>query len=612
MKPGAAPMGPPGSPPVDPWGRVRRIRYAHGEPANRWLAPARLLTTAKGVVMARVFADFADKRELMASVPREYYTIMPPDERQPVRVDYVSDTGDGFDATFAVARIVADTPGVSYLPDPSTPPAGRADLLLFGGDQVYPAAGTAGYSRRLNSVFELARLRAGAVEDGSLPPVVALPGNHDWYDGLVAFRRNFCESWAQRDLTEAGTEVAVRLGDRLGFRNRVGGWGAIQSRSYFAVRVRPGWWVWGLDSQLDKPVDAEQLSYFREAMKLVDDDNIVLCTATPSWLEAAGRQAPDFARGETPLRTMLGFVERVLGEKHRHQLRLVITGDKHHYVRYVPQLRDDQGYAPPLVTCGGGGAFTSSTHHLPPRLTIPWRPRVGGDDAVRYHFATDASGVDVRYPSERTSRAMRRRLPSLLWRNGLFPGLIGLIDLALLGTVVGTGSWWSVPSLTVGAVLGLLAGAYALTGIRGRHEGWFGFLRSTGAAIWHTVLHLGVIWLVWKALGAIGPPSGEGWGRFAFLAAIWTSAYLALAVLGTLCVAVYLFVADVFGYHMTEASSAIRATDCKAVLRMRFDDDGLRVWAVGIDQVPAVRRLADPLVAFSARVVDSFHVAPHT
>ena len=49
------------------------------------------------------------------------------------------------------------------------------------------------------------------------PSLYAVPGNHDWYDGLTAFLRLFAR---QRDAT-------------------IGGWRTRQSRSYFAVRL-PG------------------------------------------------------------------------------------------------------------------------------------------------------------------------------------------------------------------------------------------------------------------------------------------------------------------------------------------------------------------------------------
>ena len=99
-------------------------------------------------------------------------------------------------------------------------------------------------------------------------------------------------------------------------RDDVGGWGAFQSRSYFAVQLSPRWWLWAVDSQLDAPIDAEQLSYFRAARLHLGDAKVILCTATPSWLEAerAGTETYS-AEADSPLYTLLWFIDRVLGPR---------------------------------------------------------------------------------------------------------------------------------------------------------------------------------------------------------------------------------------------------------------------------------------------------------
>jgi len=59
----------------------------------------------------------------------------------------VADTGDGFNATFAVA---AQVNGMYGAPDP-------AHLLVLGGDEVYPVASVENYEDRLVSPFDAAR-----------------------------------------------------------------------------------------------------------------------------------------------------------------------------------------------------------------------------------------------------------------------------------------------------------------------------------------------------------------------------------------------------------------------------------------------------------------------
>ena len=275
---------------------LRRMRRtSNGPAAVRWISVSQLRQTAADVIQASIFARFADKREAMASSPREFYRL--PENGGEVWLDYVADTADGFDATFATACCLAGVPGLTVTAGPDGDPDGtapvifpgrpdRADLLVFGGDEVYPVASALAYEERLNEVLRVAGNLAG-VRDS--PPVIALPGNHDWYDGLAAFRRNFCESWVQRGHRYTPPPAPETTGiPPPAQRDDVGGWGAFQSRSYFAVQLSERWWLWGLDSQLDAPIDAEQLAFFHDARRLLGDADVILCTASPSWLEASG------------------------------------------------------------------------------------------------------------------------------------------------------------------------------------------------------------------------------------------------------------------------------------------------------------------------------------
>src|SRR4029453_9461198 len=154
--------------------------------------------------------------------------------------DYVSDVGDGFDATYSVASLVASELSV---PDPASPAdvSGRAaslrmprgEVVVMGGDQVYPSADVEAYERRTTKVY------GAALPEGAAPgPVVyAVPGNHDWYDGLTAFLRIF------------------------GQGENFGAWRPRQRRACFALRLPGGWWLLAVDIQLDTYIDRPQLEY---------------------------------------------------------------------------------------------------------------------------------------------------------------------------------------------------------------------------------------------------------------------------------------------------------------------------------------------------------------
>uniref|UniRef100_A0A061SNC4 Calcineurin-like metallo-phosphoesterase superfamily protein isoform 1 n=1 Tax=Tetraselmis sp. GSL018 TaxID=582737 RepID=A0A061SNC4_9CHLO len=70
------------------------------------------------------------------------------------------------------------------------------------------------------------------------PQCFAIPGNHDWIDGLETFMRHFvCKGW-------------------------LGGWMLPQEKSYFALRLPRGWWLFGLDLGLVNDIDIFQYRYF--------------------------------------------------------------------------------------------------------------------------------------------------------------------------------------------------------------------------------------------------------------------------------------------------------------------------------------------------------------
>ena len=80
----------------------------------------------------------------------------------------------------------------------------------------------------------MTRTRPGKSARDAERKLFAIPGNHDWYDGLNAFDSLFCSS---RD----------RLSESKG--NVIGGWQCQQHRSYWAIRLPYNWWIWGADIQ---------------------------------------------------------------------------------------------------------------------------------------------------------------------------------------------------------------------------------------------------------------------------------------------------------------------------------------------------------------------------
>jgi hypothetical protein len=165
----------------------------------RWLDPSILAKAGVEVAVSSTFGKFADKREIQTAAqgPFDY------SKSGELWIDYLSDTGDGWAATQTMAWVLAQP---SLAVDGVELP--RASILLLGGDQVYPTATPEAYEDRFKGPFAAALPHS---ESGSEPDMYALPGNHDWYDGLVSFLRLFCaDGW-------------------------IGGWRTRQRRSYFSL-----------------------------------------------------------------------------------------------------------------------------------------------------------------------------------------------------------------------------------------------------------------------------------------------------------------------------------------------------------------------------------------
>lgn len=328
-----------------------------------WFDPSPLVGVASHVLVSSLFGRHSDYRlvEALASGgAEEYYDYSRTGdaEREEIWLDYIADTGDGFDSTYAVAywltRSTLEGTGPDSVPQPTSP----GEILLFGGDQVYPSASRAEYHRRLVRPFEAARNYSRAPE----PTVFAIPGNHDWYDSLVSFSRLFCNGrWFQ-------------------------GWRTRQKRSYFALKLPKKWWLIGADVQLGSDIDALQVAYFKKvAAQMQLGDRVILCTAEPHWVYSAMYQDLDPEANERNIE----YFEKVL-LRQGARVALYLAGDLHHYRRHGGADGSQK------ITAGGGGAFLHPTHGL-------------DTDVLSGGYRLQAA-----FPDAATSRR-------LTWRNLLFP-----------------------------------------------------------------------------------------------------------------------------------------------------------------------------------------------
>jgi hypothetical protein len=515
-----------------------------------WLSPFLLAGTAVRVILAELFGAYLDKRELQNALPGRVFNEFPlgadgqPDPNGEQWLDYVADLGDGFNATYSIAYLLAQpqlTVAGQVLP--------RGRVLVMGGDQVYPTASGQQYEDRFKGPYQAAL--PCPPPDGPQPTLYALPGNHDWYDGLTAFLRLFARA-----------------------QGKVGGWRTRQSRSYFAMQLPNRWWLFAIDEQFGAYLDDPQLRYFNNAARhLRPGDKVIICPPSPDWVAASSDpQAFD---------TLDYFMRKVLAP-HQVEVRLMISGDLHHYARYTGPGRE-------LITFGGGGAYLYGTNHLPEKLEVP--PK---ETLTRNASPPEEYRLVARYPTKWRSRWLAAgifgRLP---WRNPGFVGLLAIVHVLLMLAFANAAqrvSGIQERLVTIPLVLTVLlafggAVAFAMPPTAGHRRPRHVMLGSL-----HGIGHL-----------AIAAAGTYIWLQLPFFTSDWPAPLILAVVIyapiaglvASLWVSGYLLLAGAFNVNVNELFAAQGIPDAKGFLRMHFAADGtLTIYPIGVDRTSRKWRVA--------------------
>jgi hypothetical protein len=560
------PTGPPSGRPRPRDLSEQALGFAR-QPHVPWLSPRELVDAALKVVVSGLFGSYADKRELQG-------TFAPPmmewhataDE---LWFDFVADVGDGFDPTYTIAWLLAQDKLDVLTPEGPTATLPHGSLLVMGGDEVYPTASARAYEDRTKGPYRAALPGT----DGDDPRLLlALPGNHDWYDGLTAFLRVFCQE------------------------GRIGGWETRQPRSYFAVRLPQRWWLLGVDVQLGGYVDTPQLEFFVETVRplLEDGDGVIVATGKPSWVDTD--EDPDAFN-------TLDYLDRHVVQGTGAQVRVWVSGDRHHYVRYAEAGGDRQ-----LVTCGLGGAYLSATHALPETLAVP-PPGSRVLDAsapVTYHRVGT-------YPDDARSRRIGKGVWGVPWRNPGLKRMFAGVHAALLLVLTGGLAWaeqrrpldaldaagWrevltlggevGVLALVAAAAVGLVAGIRAL---RANGRGRPHRPLTPRLAPWVLVAVQVVVALAALVALVSVPVAGGVGGVLAAGASLAVLAGVA-GVLGAELFAGWLLLFDHVPAYRGWIFSGQGVEDHKGFLRLHVGRDGaLTIHPVVVDGVPHAWRAA--------------------
>ncbi|MFG3105029.1 metallophosphoesterase family protein [Streptomyces sp. NPDC048182] len=352
------------------WGGAERGTYRALMPPRTeklsWLSP-RTLWAARNGVLASWFGDPTGAtrsrwvaQRAAAGAPADKVIRRTDPEEFSFLV--IGDTGEGDDPQYAVV------PGLLRA-------GGDTRFAVIASDVIYPVGSADDYDTKFFRPYR------------DYPaPVYAIPGNHDWYEGLGAFMRVFCDDApplppepAPRPFSRArlrsllwhrpGPDDGRRLDEARALRGAPGQQ-AVQPGPYWAIDAGPLRIV-GIDTGLLGTLDAEQGAWLREVSR--DPRPKILVTGSPLYVD--GAHHPCEIEGG-------GTVDDIVRDP-AHRYVAAIGGDIHNYQRYPV---DVDGRTIQYVVAGGGGAFMHATHTIP-RVSVGG---VGEEDFRCYPLRGDS------------------------------------------------------------------------------------------------------------------------------------------------------------------------------------------------------------------------------
>lgn len=393
-----------------------------------WLLGKQLLGGIKGMLLYTAYGAKLDPRDWMTAKEIAFDA----EGKDEFWFDYLSDAGDGSKAMYSIAYLALSPvwtkldPNTIALPDDENKrevttlktdgndykyELPRGSFLFIGGDTCYHSAEYLSLVDRFQRPFVYAfqdlKKRKLIDDTHERRPVFGIPGNHDYYDQVDGFRRQF------RKPTRPEGPLPPDDGpykSGRGFASlTLAGFRRVQEASYVALRLPFNWWLWGLDTEPGL-IDLRQKEFFSTLKTNGEQtgipEKLIVATCSPSTVfgRVAELEEIKATKSMLSLGLKVPFAARNAGDKpdlsksgdtalDEGQCRLDLSGDVHHYARYWgPQANEKprkhctaerpsaKHYA--SVVSGAGGAF----HH----------PSTTYDDEIC---------EQVLYPSEDRSRA---------------------------------------------------------------------------------------------------------------------------------------------------------------------------------------------------------------
>jgi hypothetical protein len=360
------------------------------KPPVAWLFGRQLIANLKWIALYTAFKGKLDPRDWMkpniiranqpakqldeAGSPREG-AEQPGDLDEVFWFDYIADTGDGQKAVYSIAYLCMSDLAVKtaekigdlaeFVVDPDTARLAADDkrllprgaFLFIGGDTSYHISDYGNLAVRVQNPFcwaarDLFARKAASIRDHLPRLLVGIPGNHDYYDALDGFNRQFRRPATGDQSLGSPRQPLLTLPTLK----------RVQEASYLALRLPFDWWFWGMDTE-EGEIDFRQQEFFKNIQTEYRPKRLIVATPEPTTV--FGKYAKE-DENESKTFVALGL-ERPFLEKPEPigegKCRLDLSGDVHHYARHwgAPKGEDRaSNYA--SVMSGGGGAFFHPSH----------------------------------------------------------------------------------------------------------------------------------------------------------------------------------------------------------------------------------------------------------
>jgi hypothetical protein len=227
----------------------------------------------------------------------------------------------------------------------------QTDFMVIASDVIYPAGGADSYVQNFYDVY-----------GGYRKPIYAVPGNHDWYDGLSGFMFHLCGVETVPPAPKAPLPRRLlwhrppRLDDAALARLR-----ALRDARPAAGQPAPYWLLdtgplqlVGIDTGIAGAIDRDQAAWLRRVSAASPKPKILI-TGKPIYVD--NRRHAGAIEDEPT-----ASVDDVVRER-AHNYVAAIGGDIHNYQRYPVDVGG--GRIVQYLVSGGGGAFMHATHTIP-------------------------------------------------------------------------------------------------------------------------------------------------------------------------------------------------------------------------------------------------------